>query len=326
VSSRHLVVIGLLLGMLAVPCAGARAAEAYPAHPVHIIVPLAAASAVDNAARLIAQKMADHLGQQFVVENQPGAAGLIGAERVAKAAPDGYTLGGFNDSIITMLPNLYAHMTWDPLKDFTPICLVATIEWGLVAANNTPFKSAADVIAAAKAQPGKITYGSGGNGSPQHIGMGLFGSSAGISLTHVPYKGATQAALGVASGEVAVAFLGLSTVTGLVHSGKMRLLGIPTQQRLPAFRGTPTIAESGLPGFEFNSWFALVAPAKTPPEIVERLNAEVVRTLALPEVRDNLVAQGFTIRGSSPEELDRITRSQLTRYGRLMKEAGIVME
>jgi len=302
------------------------AQTAYPSKPVRIIVPLAAASAVDNAARLVAQKMTDQMSQQVVVENQPGAAGLIGADHVAKSPPDGYVLGGFNDSIVTMLPNLYPRMPWDPLKDFAPVCLVATIEWGLVAATSTPYKSAADLIADAKANPGKINYSSGGNGSPQHIAMGLFASSAGISLTHVPYKGATQAAMDVASGQVAVAFLGLSTVTSLVRAGKMRLIGIPTAHRLAAFPDTPTVAESGLPGFEFSAWFALFAPANTPPAIIARLNAEVRKALAAPDVRDKLVAQGFTLRGSSPEELGTITRAQLTRYARLIKDAGIVGE
>jgi len=217
-------------------------------------------------------------------------------------------------------------MPWDPLKDFAPVCLVATIEWGLVAATNTAFKTAGDLIAAAKADPGKINYSSGGNGSPQHIAMGLFASSAGISLTHVPYKGATQAALDVASGQIAVAFLGLSTVTSLVRGGRMKLLGVPTARRLPAFPDTPTVAESGLPGFEFNSWFALVAPAKTPPEVIARLNAEVLKALAAPDIREKLVAQGFTLRGSSAEELGTITRAQLARYARLIKDAGIVGE
>src|SRR5205814_7414082 len=190
----------------------ATAQPAYPSRTIQIIVPLAAASAVDNAARILAQRMSENMGQAIVIENQPGAAGLIGTDRVAKAAPDGYIIGGFNDSIMTMLPNLHATMPWDILKDFEPISLVATVEWGLVANNDAPYKPAADLIAAAKANPGKINYGSGGNGSPQHVAMEVFASAAGISLTHVPYRGATQAALDVASGQVQVAFQGLATV------------------------------------------------------------------------------------------------------------------
>src|SRR5882762_3684427 len=200
----------ILAAALALGVPTALAQPAYPSKPILMIVPLAAASAVDNAARIVAQRMTLNMGQSIVVENQPGAAGLIGAERVAKAAPDGYIIGGFNDSIMTMLPNLHATMPWDIQRDFEPISLVATVEWGLVVNNDAPYKTAADLIAAAKANPGKINYGSGGNGSPQHIAMEVFASTAGISLTHVPYKGATQAAVGVAAGEVPVAFQGLA--------------------------------------------------------------------------------------------------------------------
>ena len=162
----------------------------YPDRPIKMIVPLDAASAVDVAARIVTQKMADNMGQQFVILNQPGASGLIGADQVAHADPDGYTIGGFNDSIMTMVPNLQPKMRWNILKDFEPVSLVATVEWGLVAGNQTSYKSAADLIAAAKAAPGKIDYSSGGPGSPQHLAMAMFASKAGISLTHVPYKGA----------------------------------------------------------------------------------------------------------------------------------------
>jgi len=301
----------------------ATAQSAYPTRTIQMIVPLAAASAVDNAARIIAQRMSENMGQAIVIENQPGAAGLIGADRVAKAAPDGYVIGGFNDSIMTMLPNLYTTMSWDILRDFEPISLVATVEWGLVVNNDSPYKTAADLIAAAKASPGKINYGSGGNGSPQHVAMEVFASAAGISLTHVPYRGATQAALDVASGQVSVAFQGLATVASLVRGGKLRLLAVTTRNRLPQFPEVPTVSESGLPGFEFNSWFAMMAPAHTPKPIIARLNAEVLKALADPDVRARLDAQGLTIRGSSPEELGTATRAQLAKYARVMKEAKI---
>jgi tripartite-type tricarboxylate transporter receptor subunit TctC len=263
------------------------------------------------------------MGQPIVVENIPGAAGLIGTGQVAKAAPDGYTIGGFNDSIMTMLPNLHANPGWDILRDFEPVSLVATIEWGLVANNDSTVRSAADLIAAAKANPGQLNYGSGGNGSPQHVAMALLASQAGVKMTHVPYKGATQAALGVAAGDVPVAMQGLATVAGLARGGKLRLVGVATPAPLPQFPGVPTIAESGLPGFEFNSWFTIMVPAGTPKEIVSRLHAEVVKALADPEVRAKLVDQGLTVRGTTPEHLGAATREQLARYARLMREAGI---
>jgi tripartite-type tricarboxylate transporter receptor subunit TctC len=298
----------------------------YPDRPIRMIVPLAAASAVDVAARIVTQKMSDQMGQQIVIVNQPGASGLIGAEQVARAEPDGYTIGGFNDSIMTMVPNLQSRMRWDILTDFEPVSLVATVEWGLIANNQTGYKTAADLIAAAKAAPGKIDYGSGGPGSPQHLAMAIFASDAGISLTHVPYKGATQAATDVASGQIPVSFQGLGTVAALVRGGRVKLLGVSTQSRLPQFPDVPTISESGLPGFFFNSWFAILAPAGTPKPIVAALNAEVLKALADPEVRGKLEDLGFAVRGSSAEELRAMTRDQLAKYARVMKEMGIANE
>ena len=299
---------------------------AWPAKPIRIIVPLAAGSAVDNAARIVAQKMSQNLGQANVIENQAGAAGLIGAGAVAMAAPDGYTLGGFNDSVMTMLPNMQAKMPWDILKDFEPVSLVATVEWGLVVNADAPLRSAGDLISAARQAPGKINYGSGGNGSPQHIAMALFDSQAGIQMTHVPYKGATQAAMGVAGNEVQAAFQGIATVNSLVRAGKLRLVGVTTARRLPQFADVPTVGESGLPGFEFNSWFALMAPAGTPRAIVSQLAVEVQKALADTEVRDKLSAQGLTPRGTTPEELGAATRAQLAKYGELIRKNAITAE
>jgi tripartite-type tricarboxylate transporter receptor subunit TctC len=298
----------------------------YPNKPIRMIVPLAAGSAVDNAARILAQKMGQNMGQSIVIENQPGAAGLIGAERVAKAAPDGYTLGGFNDSIMTMLPNLQTKMPWDILRDFEAVSLVATVEWGLVVGADAPQRSAADLIAAARKAPGQINYGSGGNGSPQHVAMALFASQAGVSMTHVPYKGATQAAMGVAGNEVQAAFQGIATVNSLVRAGKLRLIGVTTPRRMPQFADVPTVSESGLAGFEFNSWFAVMAPAGTPKAIVQTLHAEIVKALADPEVREKLIGLGLTPRGTSPDELAQATRAQIARYGALIKQAGITAD
>jgi tripartite-type tricarboxylate transporter receptor subunit TctC len=302
------------------------AQSAYPERPIKMIVPLVAASAVDVAARIVTQKMADNMGQQIVIINQAGASGLIGAEQLARAAPDGYTIGGFNDSVMTMVPNLHSKMPWDILKDFEPVSLVATVEWGLIAANNTSYKNAADLIAAAKAAPGKINYSSGGPGSPQHLAMAIFASQAGISLTHVPYKGATQAATDVASGQIPVGFQGLGTVAALVRGGQLRLIGVTTEKRLPQFPDVPTVSESGLPGFFFNSWFAILAPAGTPQDIVTRLNAEVLKALGDPGVRHKLEDLGFTVRGTSASELGALTRDQLAKYARVIKEMGITNE
>jgi len=312
--------LALLIG------SGAAAQTAYPDRPIKMIVPLAAASAVDVAARIVTQKMAEDMGQQIVIINQPGAAGLIGAEQVARAEPDGYTIGGFNDSIMTMVPNLHSSLRWDILRDFEPVSLVATVEWGLIAGNQTGYRTAADLIAAAKAAPGMIDYSSGGPGSPQHLAMAMFASAAGITLTHVPYKGATQAATDVASGQIPVGFQGLGTVAALVRGGQLRLIGVTTEKRLPQFPDVPTVSESGLPGFLFNSWFAIMAPAGTPKDIVARLNAEVLKAIGDPEVRRKLEELGFSVRGTSPGELDKLTREQLAKYARVIEETGIARE
>ena len=299
---------------------------AYPNKPIRMVVPLAAGSAVDNAARIVMQKASVGLATGIAIENQAGASGVIGTDRVAKAAPDGYTLGGFNDSIMTMLPNLNAKLPWDIVRDFEPVSLVATVEWGLVVPADSPWQTAADVIAAARKTPGKINYGSGGNGSPQHIAMALFASQAGLQLTHVPYKGATQAAVGLAGREVDAEFQGIATVHALVKAGKLRLLAVSTPKRLPQFPEVPTVAESGLPGFEFNSWFAIMAPAGTPKAVVQRVQSEVVKALGDASVREQLKAQGLTPRGSSPEELASALRAQLARYEALIRQAGITAD
>src|SRR3954464_12048525 len=299
-----------LVSALALIAGSAIAQTNYPDRPIKMIVPLAAASAVDVAARIVTQKMADNMGQQFVILNQPGASGMIGPEQVARAEPDGYTIGGFNDSVMTMVPNLQSKMRWDILRDFEPVSLVATVEWGLITNKGTSFKSAADLIPAGKAARGEIDYSSGGPGSPQHLAMAMFASAAGISLTHVPNKGATQAATDVAAGQIPVGFQGLGTVASLVRGNSLKLIGVTTPSRLPQFPDVPTVSESGLPGFTFNSWFAILAPAGTPKEIIARLNAEVLRAVGDPEIKAKLEDLGFAVRGSSADELGVMTRDQ----------------
>jgi tripartite-type tricarboxylate transporter receptor subunit TctC len=313
----------LLVGAsLALPFS-THAQGAWPNKPIRLIVPLAAGSAVDNAARVVMQKMSEGLGQPFVIENIPGSAGVIGAGQVARATPDGYTLGGFNDSVLTMVPNLQANVPWKALTDFEPVSLVGTVEWGLVVKADSPFKTLAEFIAAAKAAPGKLSYGSGGNGSPQHIGMALITTRAGIELLHVPYKGATPAAVSVAAGEVEASMQGLGTVISLVQAGKLRLLAVSTPQRLPQFPNVPTFGEAGMPGFTFNSWFALVAPAGTPKEIIARLNSEITKALADTATRDKLVALGITPRGMPAAQFKPAVKAQYELYQKLIHDRGI---
>jgi tripartite-type tricarboxylate transporter receptor subunit TctC len=302
------------------------AQTSYPTKPIKVIVPLAPGSAVDNAARIVMQKISQNTGIAIAIENQAGASGLIGADKVAKSTPDGYVLGGFNDSIMTMLPNLQSKMPWDIQKDFDPISLVATVEWGLVVDADSGFKSAQDLIQAAKLAPGKFNYGSGGNGSPQHIAMALFAAQSGIKLTHVPYKGATQAAVGLAAKEVNVCFQGIATVNSLVKGGKLKLIGVSTPKRMNQFPDVPTISESGLPNFEFNSWYAMMAPEGTPKAVIQKFYKEILKALSDDSVKEQLIAQGLTPKGTSPDELGQLLSLQLTKYEKLIHQAGITAD
>jgi tripartite-type tricarboxylate transporter receptor subunit TctC len=222
-----------------------------------------------------------------------------------------------------MVPHIYPKVPWNALRDFDPLSLVGTIEWGIVVKNDSPLKTVADLIAAAKANPGKLNFSSGGNGSPQHIGMALLMNSAGIDMTHVPYKGATPAAVGVAGGEVDVAMQGLGTVTSLIQGGRLRLLAVSTQQRLSQYPNVPTVHESGLRDYYFNSWFAMVAPSQTSREVVTRLNSEVRKALADPVVQEKLTGFGVTLRGTSADEMARALREQYAKYGKLIAEKNI---
>ncbi|WP_353172133.1 Bug family tripartite tricarboxylate transporter substrate binding protein [Paracandidimonas soli] len=321
--------LALRMAMLGIACFSATSAlgqTAYPDKAIRMIVPLAAGSAVDKAARVVTQHMSQTLGQSIVIENQPGASGIIGAERVAKAEPDGYTIGGFNDSILTMVPHLHKEMPWDPIKDFTSVSLVGTVEWGLIVPAASEIRTAADLIKEAKAKPGSLMYSSGGNGSPQHIAMALFASKAGIQMMHVPYKGATPGAIAVAAGEVQAGFQGIATAIGLIQSEKLRLLAVTTPERLPQFPDTPTVNESGLPGFAFNSWFLIVAPAGTSPEIAEKLSRAARQALEDKEVVSQLSVIGMTPRGTTPDELAQATKDNLELYRRLLLDNGIQPE
>jgi tripartite-type tricarboxylate transporter receptor subunit TctC len=306
--------------------AAAQAQGSYPNKPIRMIVPLAAGSAVDVAARLLAQKMSVSMGQSIIVENITGASGIIGASQVAKAAPDGYTIGGFNDSLLTMVPNLNPNTPFNPVTDFAHITQVATIEFSIAVAANSPYKTAAELVAAAKAAPGRITYASGGNGSPQHLGGALFAAHTGIDIKHVPYRGASQAALDVAGNQVDVTFQGIATVAALAKGGKLRLIGVMTDSRQPEYPATPTLKEQGIQGFDFSTWFSLAAPTGTPREIVDRLQREAVKALADPDVKARYAALGLKSNGTTPEQLTALVRDQLARYGKAIRDNNIKAE
>ena len=313
--------VGALLLALALPCA----AQSFPAKPILLIMPLQAASAVDVMIRIVAQKMGDNMGRTIVIENQPGAAGSIGAERLKKAAPDGYTLGALNDSILTMIPNI-RQAPYDPVKDFAPVGVVAGITWVMVVNNDLPAKTVPEFIALAKSRPGRIDYSSGGNGSPQHVAMEAFKAATGTYLVHIPYRGATQAALDVISNQVQAHFSAVSIVLPHIQSGRLRALGVPSATRSPLLPNVPTMTEAGVSGFEWQTWAAIVAPVGTPKPIVDRLNAELLKAVGAPDVREKLIAQGLEPIGSAPEEVTRRTLAGLKRMSEVVKRAGIQAE
>ncbi|HZQ73179.1 MAG TPA: tripartite tricarboxylate transporter substrate binding protein [Burkholderiales bacterium] len=305
--------------------AATAAAQDYPAKPLLFVMPLQAGSAVDVMVRIVANRMSDNLGKSIVIENQPGAAGSIGAERVKRAPPDGYTIGVLNDSILTMIPNI-RHVNYDPVKDYVPVGIVAGITWVLVVSNNVPAKSVKEFIALAKSQPGKLDYSSGGQGSPQHVAMEAFKAATGVYLTHIPYRGATQAALDVIPNQVQAHFSAVSIVLPHIKAGRMRALGVPSEKRSPLLPEVPTMAEAGVPGFEWRTWASLVAPLGTPKPVVDRLHAELEKALASPDVREKLISQGLEPVEGPPEQVTQWTQAGLKRMAAIVKRAGITAE
>jgi tripartite-type tricarboxylate transporter receptor subunit TctC len=315
------VALAAVLSTAALPCS----AQGYPAKPILMLMPLQAGSAVDVMIRIVAQKMSEDMGAQIVIENQPGAAGSIGAERVKRAPPDGYTVGVLNDSILTMIPNI-RRVAYDPLKDFVPVGVVAAITWVMVTSNELPAKSVAELVALAKSRPGKIDYSSGGNGSPQHVAMEAFKAATGIDLVHIPYRGATQAAVDVMSNRVQAHLGAVSIVRPYILDGRMRALAVPSSARSPLLPNVPTMAEAGVPGFEWRTWASFVVPLATPRAIVERLNAETVKAVGSPEVREKLIAQGLEPIGSKPETVTQWTEDGLKRMKDIVQRAKIQAE
>jgi tripartite-type tricarboxylate transporter receptor subunit TctC len=312
-----------LLALIACLAATLAAAQSYPSKPILMIVPLQAGTAVDVVARVVAAKMQESLKQPIVVENTPGAAGQIGTERIVRAAPDGYTIGFVNDSILTMLPNLNPKLPYDPLRDLAPVSRVAGNAFAVAVNPAFPAKSIQDLVAMAKAKPGEIHFASGGNGSPQHMMMEMFKSAAGVDLVHVPYKGAAQALTDVIGGQVQVIGQGIGVMSAQAKSGKVRVLATTGKQRSVLMPDVPTLDESGLPGFEFATWFAVVAPANTPRAILEKLHDEVVAAATASEVRSRLVEQGYDVDASTPARLTESIRDGLARMGKVIREAGI---
>jgi tripartite-type tricarboxylate transporter receptor subunit TctC len=301
-------------------------AQAYPDRLIKLLIPLGAGSAVDVVVRVVAEKMAELLAQPIVVENQAGAAGLIGMRAGAKARADGYTILGVNDSVMTMLPNMHAAPGYDSLNDFVPITQLVFVNWALVAHPSVGIATVAELLAKAKAAPDTLTFASGGVGSPQHVAMEIFMQATGIKLRHVPYKGAAQGLNDVVSGHVALGFIGLPTPNEFIRSGQLKLIGQASKARLAMFAEYPTLAEGGVKDFSFYSSGSLIAPAGTPPDIIAKLNATAIAALAAPAVKDKLTGLGYEIVANAPEVFAAALKSDYARMGTIIKAANIKVE
>ena len=297
-------------------------AQAYPDKPIRVIVPVPAGGTPDVVARMVTPGLSVLLGQQLVIDNRGGAGGLIGAETAARAIPDGYTLFFSSPGSLTILPHLQKHVNYDTLRDFAPVSLVAVGPFLLITHPSVPAKSVKELLALAKAEPGKLNYASAGNGAANHLAMELFKSMAGVNITHVPYKGAPQAVTDLIGGSVNLMFNSIPPALQHIKSGRLRLLAVSSAKRSPQLPDTPTVSEAGVPGYESITWFGLLAPAKTPPAILARLHRELVKVVRAPDMRAQLELQGYDPVGGSPAEFAGFIRAESEKYARVVKLSG----
>ena len=310
---------------LALCAVAAQAQPTYPNQPIRLIVPWPPGGGVDTAARIISQPLSARLGQSIVIENKPGAAGNIGTEQAARARPDGYTLlmGSVSPNAINV--HLYSRLGFDALKDFAPIALVASVPNIFVVQGNSPFNSAQDVIAHAKANPGKLNYGSGGVGSSQHLASEMLKAVTKIDVVHVPYKGTAPAEVGLMAGEVAF-LLDTTACLPFVAAGRMKALAVASKQRNPALPNVPTFDEVGIPGVYAGAWYGLMAPAGTPRDIVDRLTRETLAVLETPEMKKRMAEFGAEVVNLTGDAFHQFIASEIRRYADVVKLAGVKIE
>ena len=301
-------------------------AQPYPTKPIRLVIPQAAAGTTDTIARAIAQGLEPLLGTPVVAENRPGAGGNIGTELVAKSAPDGYTLVAATSGTQTINPHLYEHLPFDPIKSFAPIALAGFTTNVLVVRSDSPVKTLKELIDYAKANPGKLNYGSAGVGSSPHLAGELFKSMTGTDIVHIAYKGSTPSVTGVLAGQVDLMFTGLTSVSSYVQAGRLRVLSVNAAKRSSALPNVPTAAEAGLPGFDLSFWIGLLAPAGTPQPIVDRLASETIKVLHQPDIRQRLTAQGVEVVAEGPDALAAAIRDDIARWRDVVKKAGIKPE
>ncbi len=297
-------------------------AQAWPNKPIKYIVPFAPGGTTDILARTISEKLSVALGQPVVVENKPGAGGGLGADFTAKAAPDGYTIMGGTISTHAINASLYTNLPYDPVKDFIAVTMIARVPNMLVVNPDVPVKNVGELIALLKANPGKYTFASSGNGTSQHLSGELFKSMAGVDMQHIPYKGSPPALQDVVGGQVTMTFDNITTALPLARAGKLRALAVTTAKRSSVAPDVPTLAESGLTGFEVGSWQGVFAPAGTPPATIKRLNAEIVKILNMAEVKEKLIALGAEPVGDTPEQFAAYVRAEGVKWSEVVKKSG----
>jgi tripartite-type tricarboxylate transporter receptor subunit TctC len=298
-------------------------AQTYPSRPLHLVVPFPPGGSTDILARVLAQKLSEGLAQPVVIDNRPGAGGSIGAEAAAKAAPDGYTLMMGHLGTLAVNAAIYKQLPYDPVKSFAPVSLMAIVPSVLVVNNALPVSSAAELIAYAKKNPGKLAYGSAGNGSTSHLTTEYFKLATGTDILHVPYKGVGPMLTDLVSGQISVGLNGAPAVMPHVNSGRLRALAVSSLTRLPSLPNVPTLDEAGVKGFEANGWYGIVVPAGTARAIVLRLNAGIHRAMDTPELRARLDAEGAIPAADSPEAFAAFIAAEIARWGAVLKRAGI---
>ena len=310
--------------VLALGAAAGASAQAYPSKPIRMLVPFPPGGPADILGRIIAHKMGEDFGQPVILDNRPGANTIIAAQLVARAPADGYTLLMAIDSTLSMNQVLYAKLPYDPLKDFDPVSLIAIVPTMLVVHPSVPANNVQELIALVKSKPGQMMYGSGTFAT--QLAAELFNSMAGIKMPFVPYKGASLSIVAVMSGEVPVSFNGISSALEAWRAGKVKAIAVLGAKRSPQAPDVPTVAESGLPGYEAQVWQSVVVPAGTPGEVIAKLNAELTRIMQLPDTRARLAPSGLVPTSSTPEELRAYIRSEATKWGKIIKDLGIKLE
>jgi len=297
-------------------------AQTYPNRAIRIIAPYPPGAGTDILSRAVGQGLTETWGQQVVVDNRPGASGMIGADIVAKAAPDGYTLLMGSVTEAAIVQGLHAKMTYDPVKDLAPVTMVAITPLVLVIHPSIPARSLQELIALARARPGQLTFGSAGNGSAHHLSGELLKTLARIDMVHVPYKGAAPAVADLLGGQISMSFLGLPAILPHAKAGKLRALAVSTAGRAPGAPHVPTMEEAGLPGFDISVWFGVYVPAGTPKDVIAKLNGEISKGLNRPDMKKRLENQGFEVVGNSAERFDAFFRAEIVKYARIIKDSG----